>query len=105
MERKTFLITVLITTVVVAIGLFSLRNARLADDADASALVNGVFAEPVTQGGTSYLIPLDEIYDIGDVEIPALTNPTFTSVAAMDRLLGDDLYGIDVVVNGIHRYY
>lgn len=104
MERKTFLITTVVTAVVIAGCLFWLRSARLTED-DLNVLANGVFAEPITQDGTSYLIPPDEIYGIGDVEIPALTNPTFTTVAAMDRLLGDDLYGIDVVVDGVHRYY
>ncbi len=38
-------------------------------------------------------------------DVPALTNPTFTSVSAMDSLLGDNLFGIDVEVGGVHRFY
>lgn len=108
MEKKTFIITAAVTAVVVAGGLFIWRGAMLSrDEANALPLVNGLFESPVTVDGTTYLVPPGDIYDVGVAaeSIPALTNPTFTDVATTDRLLADDVSGIDVVVNGDHRYY
>ncbi len=54
-----------------------------------------------------YLVPPGDIYDLGVAadSIPALNIPSFTDVASMDSLLADEVSGIDVVVNGDHRFY
>ncbi len=54
-----------------------------------------------------YAIPPDELYDTGVAaeNIPALNDPTFVSIAAADEYIADDLPGIDVAVNGQHRFY
>ena len=108
MEKKTFIVTSVITAVVVAGGLFLLRGSMLSrDEANALPLFNGLFADAVTVDGTSYLVPPGDIYDAGVAadSIPALTNPAFTNVASMDSILADEVSGIDVAVNGDHRFY
>ncbi len=108
MEKKTFIVTAAITAVVVAGGLFLLRGSQLSrDEANAFPLTNGLFANAVTVDGTQYLVPPGDIYDAGVAAdtIPALTNPAFTDVASMDSVLADEVSGIDVTVNGDHRFY
>lgn len=108
MEKKTFIVAAVVTAVVVAGGLFWLRSSLMtANDAKDWELVNGLLAEQTVVNGTAYTIPPNDIYavGVGMEDIPALTNPEFTTVSAMDRILGDDLSGIDVVVNGAHRFY
>ncbi len=105
-EKKTLWAVTAVTAVLVLLVLTMLRNGSSENDTSIT-LVNGVFTTPYIEGGVSYLIPPKEIYDVGLLasDIPALTNPAFTTVAAMDKLLADDVYGIDVVVNGTHRFY
>lgn len=57
--------------------------------------------------GIGYLVPGDEVYDSGVEKdgIPAINDPKFISVVAADNVIADDIYGIDVEVNGEHRYY
>lgn len=108
MEKKTFIVTSVITAVVVAGGLFLLRGSMLSrDEANALPLTNGLFANAVTVDGMQYLVPPGDIYDAGVAadSIPALTNPAFTNVASMDSILADEVSGIDVAVNGDHRFY
>lgn len=108
MEKKTFIIATVVTAVVVAGGLFWLRSSLLsANDDNNWQLVNGLLVEQTVVGGVSYQVPPDQIYDVGvgSGEVPALINPEFSTVAAMDRIIGDDLSGIDVTVNGKHRFY
>lgn len=107
MEKKTFVITAGVTAVIVALGLFLLRGALLSENDAEYTFNNGLLADAVTVDGVQYLVPPDEIYDTGVAasDVPALTNPTYTRVTAIDRLLGDDLRGIDVEVDGTHYYY
>ena len=38
-------------------------------------------------------------------EIPAINEPKFIDVASSDDVLGDDLFGIDFEIMGVHRFY
>lgn len=64
----------------------------------------GLLEEPVSYDGDTYIIPPTQIYEAGS-ELPALTNPDFDTVAEADSYLADDVPGIDVEVNGQHRFY
>ncbi|MFA6018269.1 MAG: DUF3179 domain-containing protein [Patescibacteria group bacterium] len=70
-------------------------------------LNGGLYASEVTRDGVTSLVPGDEIYDSGVLEggIPALTNPKYASVLASDSVIADSLYGIDLAINGEHRFY
>lgn len=74
---------------------------------DWPALSGGLYTEAVVRDGVSYLVPGGDVFDtnVGVDGIPALTNPSFVSVVAADNVIADDIYGIDVEVNGEHRYY
>lgn len=67
----------------------------------------GVYNEAVTVEGVTSLIPGNRMFESGVAKdgIPALTNPEFISVLASDAKLADDGWGIDVEVNGEHRFY
>jgi hypothetical protein len=67
----------------------------------------GMYATPVMKNGVNYFVPPDELYDngLGKDGIPALNSPTYVSVASADEVLADEVEGIDVEVNGKHRFY
>lgn len=71
------------------------------------ALDGGVYASAVTRDGVTSLVPGDQLYDGGAIEggIPALTNPQYDSVLASDSVIADSLQGIDLEINGQHRFY
>lgn len=76
-------------------------------DAAWPALDGGIYTSAITRDGVTSLIPNDQLYDGGVLEggIPALTNPKYSSVLASDSVISDSLMGIDVAINGEHRYY
>lgn len=71
------------------------------------ALDGGVYASAVTREGVTSLVPNDQLYNGGVVEggIPALTNPKYDSVIASDSVIADSLLGIDLEIDGMHRFY
>lgn len=75
-------------------------NAKIKD----GQLLGGFFASPIMFGTEKYLVPPNDIYEIGSTK-PAIDNPEFVSIANADSYLADDVYGIDINVNGEHRYY
>jgi len=96
--------------VVVIAGLTWAYGAYQSYTVNASAwptLDGGVYASAITRGGTTSLIPVDQLYESGVVEggIPALTNPKYASVLASDSVIADDLQGIDLAIGGVHRFY
>ncbi|KKW30461.1 MAG: hypothetical protein UY72_C0012G0006 [Candidatus Uhrbacteria bacterium GW2011_GWD2_52_7] len=70
-------------------------------------LDGGLYSQAVVREGVSYLVPGSEVYETGVEKdgIPAINDPKYISVLAADNVIADDLYGIDVEVNGEHRYY
>lgn len=82
------------------------QNKQIAN-ASWPALDGGVYTSAVTRGDVASLIPDDQLYDSGVVEsgIPALTNPKYASVLASDVVIADDLPGIDLEIDGQHRFY
>lgn len=106
---KKILASITLGTALVALGLFAVIRTQRLDNATPNdrVLVNALLTETETHHGSLYLIPEEEIYDSGlaPEDVMPLTNPKFTSVEAMDALLGDDLFGIDVEVDGVHRFY
>lgn len=96
--------------VVVISGLSWAFSAYQSYKANASAwptLDGGVYASAVTRNGVTSLVPGDQLYDSGVVEggIPALTNPKYDSVLASDSVIADSLMGIDLEIEGQHRFY
>lgn len=74
---------------------------------EAEKFVMGRLENPVSKGGENYWLPPEELIESGlDAEdVPAIDTPKFISVAEAESLLGDDLYGIDLEINGLHRFY
>lgn len=109
-ELKKRRIVMLGGIVIVLVGAYfgwkAYESKRLADSAWPT-LNGGIYDSAVTRDGVTSLVPGDEIYSSGVVEggIPALTSPKYASVAASDAILADDLYGIDLELNGEHRFY
>lgn len=81
MQKKILASVVLGVAVVTCVILIALRQERLDDQAN---------------GPSVYTL---------DGEIVALDEPTFTTLGAMDAVLGDELWGIDVAMNGEHWYF
>lgn len=108
MDRKKQIAIILVTAIVV-ITAFTIIRSELLKNASpaASAMTGSLLTTAENFGGQQYLIPHTQVIDSGlkAEDAPALTNPKFTSVAAMDNLLGDSLFGIDVEVDGVHRFY
>lgn len=82
-------------------------EAQRIADAAWPELEGGLYASAVTRDGVTSLVPGDELYNSGILEggIPALTNPKYASVLASDAVIADGLYGVDVSINGEHRFY
>lgn len=96
------------TAVIVLIVLVIIRVQRMDSVLpEERVLVNAMLTEAEKFEGQTFLIPHEEIYDSGlkAEDVPPLNDPAFTGIAAMDTLLGDDLFGIDVEVDGMHRFY
>lgn len=96
--------------IVIIGGLTWAYGAYQSNKANASAwptLDGGVYASAVTRGGVTSLVPGDQLYDSGVIEggIPALSNPKYDSVLASDAVIADDLQGIDLEIDGTHRFY
>lgn len=70
-------------------------------------VAGGMYDQPVVKDGLNYLVPPDELYEngLGKDGVPALNSPKFISVAEADDVLADEVEGIDVEVNGQHRFY
>ncbi|MBI1908001.1 DUF3179 domain-containing protein [Candidatus Uhrbacteria bacterium] len=108
MDKKR-LIAIALGTAVVVVGLLvAIRAKRLVDTApEERAMNDALLAEALVEDGKTYLIPPEEMYESGltSEDVPALTDPSFTTIAAMDGVLADEVYGIDVEVDGVHRFY
>ncbi|PIQ67950.1 hypothetical protein COY25_02080 [Candidatus Uhrbacteria bacterium CG_4_10_14_0_2_um_filter_41_7] len=70
-------------------------------------LVNGILPEPIIVNGEEFLVRPADLYDFGADETvrATLDNPKFTNVATADEYLADEVFGINVEVNGAHRFY
>lgn len=70
-------------------------------------LNGGLYDAPITKDGEQYLVPGDDIYDtrLHKDGIPPLNDPRYVSVAEADVVIADDIYGIDLEVNGQHWYF
>lgn len=108
MDRKKQIALILVIAIVGIVALTIIRSERLKNASPAAlALTGSLLTTAENFGGQQYLIPHTQVIDSGlkGSDVPALTNPKFTTVAAMDSLLGDNLFGIDVEVGGQHRFY
>ncbi len=108
MDRKKQIALILITAIIVFTAFTIIRAERLRNAAGVeSAMTGSLLTTAENFQGQSYLIPHAQVVDSGlkAADVPALTNPKFTTVTAMDSLLGDNLFGIDVEVGGQHRFY
>lgn len=108
MDNKKILATFICTAIAVAAILMFIRVERLSGSGTDESLTNGAFlSEAQTSGGQSYLIPQDHIFDTGltSTDLPALSEPAYASIAAMDAAIGDELFGIDIEVDGEHYFY
>ncbi len=90
--------------------LYGVREIRLANIESTFAMCEkegGLCTEPISYEGADYLLPPDELYDTGlsSEDIPSIDDPVFVSIAAVDDVLADDVLGLDVEVNGAHRFY
>jgi Protein of unknown function (DUF3179) len=106
-KRKILSFAGLVVVVGALFGAYKAYEAKRVADAAWPALEGGLYASEVTRDGVTSLVPGDELYDSGVLEggIPALTNPKFATVLASDAIIADSLYGIDLSINGEHRFY
>ena len=106
-KRKLVSFLGMIVVIGAIFGAYKAYEAKRIADAAWPALDGGLYASAVTRAGVTSLVPGDELYNSGVLEggIPALTNPKYASVLASDAIIADDLYGIDLSINGEHRFY
>ncbi|HCC83758.1 TPA: hypothetical protein DEP96_02830 [Candidatus Uhrbacteria bacterium] len=107
-QKTKQIILVIITAVILIVAFAVIRAERLKNASPVEAAMTGSLLTTAENfGGQQYLIPHTQVIDSGlkAADVPALTNPKFTSVTAMDSLLADNLFGIDVEVGGQHRFY
>lgn len=106
-KRKILSFFGMVVVIGAVFAAYQVYDAKRIADAAWPNLDGGLYASAVTRGGVTSLVPGDELYNSGVVDggIPALTNPKYTSVLASDAILADDLYGIDLSINGEHRFY
>ncbi|MFH1712387.1 MAG: DUF3179 domain-containing protein [Patescibacteria group bacterium] len=105
---KTFAVIIFgVAVIAILFGVQSMRNKEVEKELNLPTLTKGLLDEPEVFEGESYLVPPEQIYDsgTGTEGVPAIDNPKFISVTAADEFLADDLFGIDVEVDGQHRFY
>ena len=73
----------------------------------ASRLDGGLLTSPITESGVQTLIPSEYILNTGlnKEQVPPITNPVFTTIAASDAYLNDTTNGISLEVDGQQRFY
>ncbi|MCR4312449.1 MAG: DUF3179 domain-containing protein, partial [Candidatus Uhrbacteria bacterium] len=105
-QKQSVFITAVIAVAVLFWGYDAWKQYRLTNQGWPE-LDGGLYAEAMVVDDVSYLIPGDQAYETGVAKdgIPAINDPKYISVNAADNVIADDLYGIDVEVNGEHRYY
>lgn len=96
-----------IVVLILLIGARAWRLSLMPADGRWPNIAGGTYATPVMKDGVNYFVPPDELYGngMGKDGIPALNTPTYVTVAAADDVLADEVEGIDVEVNGKHRFY
>ncbi len=106
-KRKILSFAGLVVVVGALFGAFKAYEAKRVADAAWPDLEGGLYASAVTRDGVTSLVPDDELYNSGILEggIPALTDPKYDSVLASDAIIADSLYGVDLSINGEHRFY
>ena len=67
-------------------------------------LENGLLPEPQEANGTTYLVPESYVFDSG-AELPALTDPDFTSVFDADTYLSDSVEGISLELSNTQYFF
>ncbi len=91
-------------------ALVGVRAWRLADmpaEGRWPDVMGGTYSQPVMKNGTNFFVPPDELYGngLGKDGVPAINMPVYVSMATADEVLDDTVAGIDVEVNGQHRFY
>lgn len=99
----------LVVAIAVVIGLFVWRAIKF-DRLFAGnypELAGGVYDAPVAVHGEKYLVPPDEIYDsgLGVDGTPAINDPQYVDTFTADEVLADEIFGLDVEVEGTHYFY
>ena len=71
------------------------------------AMEGGLLTESVTVDGTAYLVPPDQLFDVGvNAETsPALDETSFVSVEEADTILADEVHGVIVPFGTVARFY
>lgn len=109
--KTTYKLTFSLLLIAVAFAaLYGLREWRLNQAEEAvqdPVMQNGLLEESLTKDGVAYLVPPSRIYDSGyePVDIPALSDPAFESILAIDEVLADNVHGVVVEVDGEARFY
>ncbi len=110
MKNNAKQIIIFLTIFVITFGvLYGIREFRMnsAEKSMEYEMNKGLLTESVRFEGENYLIPPTDIFDTGleNDSIPAISEPIYTTVNDADNYLADDVYGIDVEVDGDHRFY
>ena len=107
MKKQYQQIIILVIVFAVALAtLFGIRAWRMSSTEnylETVELDNGLLPEAVSYNGEKYLVPPTDIYDAA--KLPALTDPKFDDAYTADSYLADDVLGIDIEINGEHRFY
>jgi hypothetical protein len=106
-KRKILSFAGLVVVVGALFWAYKAYEAKRVTDSAWPELAGGLYASEVIRDGVTSLVPGDELYNSGVLEggIPALTDPKYASVLASDAIIADSLYGIDLAINGEHRFY
>ena len=97
-----------ITFIIVAIGLIvgvrAWKINKIESLIEDGKLSTGLLENPISFDGEKYLVPPTDIHDAGEI-LPVINDPKFISISEADSFLADDVNGIDIEVNGAHRFY
>lgn len=100
-------VIVALVIILILAGVRAYTTGKFAFDGRWPDVAGGMYDKPVMKDGVRYVVPPDEVYEngLGKDGIPALNEPSYTTVAVADESLADDVYGISVEVNGDYRFY
>lgn len=103
-RTKTYLFIILLVLIAAAIFYYQYRVYRIPIPFLLKSTPSGEIMET---NGVKHSIPLNELVSGGVPKdgIPSIDNPKFEDIANADQYLKDDGLGLDVEVNGKHRFY
>lgn len=103
-KRNVSILILVVLVLAIFFGYRAWQINKIESAIENDGLSTGLFEEPLSYAGSSYLVPPSQLYASGS-DLPAIDDPVYTTVSDADTYLSDEVFGVHVEVNGEHRFY